>query len=406
MKPPKPKHVNVAIVIPVYNEASIIPAFHDQLTAVIDNLSTTFTIYYIDDGSDDDTPNILKTLSDNEDRVKVFSLSRNFGHQAALTCGLDHAQGDVIITMDGDGQNPPELIPEMIKLYQSGYDIVTAQRQNEESESSFKRISSTAFYRLINKISNLNITPNAADFRLMSRQVVEALKAMPEYHRFLRGMVSWIGYKSVILPFEPKPRLGGQSKYTIKKMVHLAGDAIFSFSLVPLRIGLAIGGLFYLLALIEAIYVLSLWFAGNQAQLEPGWSSLMFMLLILGITLTGIWMRYFDKTDINSVKTLTMGLVTFAPVIPEGIGAIFYMHLFLVSVLLIYFPFSKLMHMGGVFMSPTRNIPNNSRFVHWENPWNPPKKFHTYAAYEDDFRDHMVEVGLPVEKMPDETAAK
>lgn len=130
------------------------------------------------------------------------------------------------------------------------------------------------------------------------------------------------------------------------------------------------------------------------------------LLLILGITLTGIWMRYFDKTDINSVKTLTMGLVTFAPVIPEGIGAIFFMHLFLVSVLLIYFPFSKLMHMGGVFMSPTRNIPNNSRFVHWENPWNPPKKFHTYAAYEDDFREHMVEVGLPVDKMPDETAAK
>ena len=130
------------------------------------------------------------------------------------------------------------------------------------------------------------------------------------------------------------------------------------------------------------------------------------LFLILGIAGTGIWMRYFGKTDIASVKVLTMGLVSLSPATPEGVGPIFYMHLFLVSVLLIYFPFSKLMHMGGIFMSPTRNLPNNSRAVHWDNPWNPPKKFHTYAAYEDDFRDHMIEVGLPVEKMPEETAAE
>lgn len=130
------------------------------------------------------------------------------------------------------------------------------------------------------------------------------------------------------------------------------------------------------------------------------------LLLIIGIAMTGIWMRYIGKTDIPSVKVLTMGLVTLSPSIPEGITPIFFMHLFLVSVLLIYFPFSKLMHMGGVFMSPTRNLPNDSRIRHYENPWNPPKKYHTYAAYEDDFRELMVEAGLPVDKMPDETAGQ
>lgn len=279
---------DISIVVPVYNESEIITAFHAQLVGVLDQLQNESTIWYVDDGSDEATASALASLADRDSRVRVLSLSRNFGHQAALTCGLDHADGDVIITMDGDGQNPPEVIPEMLQLYQAGFEIVIGQRQQGGEESFFKRTSSRFFYRLINRIGNLDITPDAADFRLLSRQVVEGLKAMPEYHRFLRGMISWAGFKSVIVPYTPKPRLGGESKYTLKKMVSLAGDAIFSFSLVPLRIGLAIGGLFYFLALVEAIYVLSFWVTGNQPQLEPGWSSLMFMLLIVGGTLTTV----------------------------------------------------------------------------------------------------------------------
>jgi len=281
-------HPEISIVIPVYNESEIVNAFHSQLVTVLDSLNNNSTIWYVDDGSDDETPTILANLADQDPRVRVLTLSRNFGHQAALTCGLDHAEGDVVITMDGDGQNPPEMIPEMLNLYQAGYDIVTGQRQSGGEESFFKRISSRFFYRLINRIGNLDITPNAADFRLLSRQVVDGLKEMPEYHRFLRGMISWVGFKSVILPYKPKSRLGGASKYTLRKMFKLAGDAIFSFSLVPLRIGLGIGGLFYFLALLEAIYVLGLWITGNQPRLEPGWSSLMFMLLIVGGTLTTV----------------------------------------------------------------------------------------------------------------------
>jgi len=282
------KNPEIAIIIPIYNESDIIPIFHQQLTSVVDKLDNKTRIYYIDDGSDDDSALILADLARQDERVQILNLSRNFGHQAALTCGLDHASGDVIITMDGDGQNPPELIPKMLNLYHTGYDIIIGQRQEEITKPSFKRLTSNFFYKLINIIGNLVITPNAADFRLLSRQVVESVKAMPEYHRFLRGMISWAGYKSVILPYVPKPRLGGESKYTFQKMLKLAEDAIFSFSLVPLRIGLAIGGLFYLLALIEVIYVLSFWITGNQPKLEPGWSSLMFMLLIVGGTLTTV----------------------------------------------------------------------------------------------------------------------
>lgn len=278
----------IAIIVPVYNEESVLLPFHQQLISVLDTLVNKTRIYYVDDGSTDQTPNLLLDLQKQDERVRVLTLSRNFGHQEALTCGLDHALGDIIITMDGDGQNPPELIPDMINLYAAGYDIVIAQRLEDDSLPWFKRFTSNLFYKVINAIGNLDITPHAADFRLLSRQVVEALKSMPEYHRFLRGMISWAGYNAVVLPYQPQKRLGGESKYTLRKMVNLAEDAIFSFSLVPLKIGLAIGGLFYLLALIEAIYVLSFWITGNQLKLEPGWSSLMFMLLIVGGTLTTV----------------------------------------------------------------------------------------------------------------------
>lgn len=282
------KVLEVSIVIPLFNEEVIIEDFNHLLTQTLDSLPHQFHIIYVDDGSTDGTTQIIHELLQNDPRIGLITLSRNFGHQAALTCGIDQAMGDVLITLDGDGQNPPGLIPEMLDLYQTGYDIVTAQRVNNATEKKLKQLTSRAFYQLINKIGNLNITPNAADFRLLSRPAYTALRSMPEYHRFLRGMVSWVGFKSVILPFEPQPRLGGESKYTFKKMISLAGDAIFSFSLVPLRIGLAVGGLFYLLAAIEVIYVLSLWLLGRQAQIAPGWSSLMFMLLIVGGTLTTV----------------------------------------------------------------------------------------------------------------------
>jgi dolichol-phosphate mannosyltransferase len=197
-----------------------------------------------------------------------------------LTAGLDAAQGDFVISMDGDGQHPPEMIPQMIELFKQGYDIVQAQRIEDSKSFSFKDVSSSAFYWFINLISGTHIEPGAADFRGMSRQALDALKAMPEFHRFLRGMISWIGYKGVILPYHEPERVAGTSKYSFGKMFRLAMDAIFSFSLMPLYIGLSAGFAFIILAVIQNTYVLYLWFTHQTEKIVPGWSSLMAILLI------------------------------------------------------------------------------------------------------------------------------
>lgn len=289
----------VDLVIPVFNEEEAIRSFHAELSAAIAELPYLFQIYYVNDGSQDRTAELLDEIVQTDPRVTTIELSRNFGHQAALTAGLDLASGDYVISLDGDGQHPPQHIGEMLQLaIQGGYDIVLMQRIEENSVSPFKGITSGLFYRLINQIGDTQVVPGAADFRLMTHAAVLALRSMPEYSRFLRGMVNWIGFRSVILPYHQPPRLAGKSKYTLRKMLRLATNAIFSFSLVPLYIAITIGVIFLILAVFEAIYVLSFWVSGNQAHLAPGWSSLMFMLLIVGgslmiaLGLIGIYVGY------------------------------------------------------------------------------------------------------------------
>ena len=282
MKKSMPKKLSVAIVVPVYNEAGIVKQLHARICATVDALPHTFAFYYVDDGSSDATMEEISAIAEKDTRVHPIQLSRNFGHQAALTAGLDHAQGDVVISMDGDGQHPPEMIPQMLALIQQGYDIVQTQRMDDARPASFKKWTSGLFYRFINLISGTRIIPGTADFRALSRPALDALKSMPEYHRFLRGMVAWIGFPMVILPYQPEERLGGKTKYSLRKMFDLAMNAIFSFSLMPLYIGLSMGGVFLCLALFEMIYVLSFWVTGHTSDLAKGWSSLMFILLIVG----------------------------------------------------------------------------------------------------------------------------
>ena len=275
----------VEIIIPVFNEAEVIEPFFRQLRAVIDKLPHHFTLRYVDDGSTDGTGERLSVLAGSDKRVEVLHLSRNFGHQAALTAGLDASTADVVITMDGDGQHPPALVPQMLELFEGGYDVVLTQRE-DAGIGPFKHWTSAAFYGLLNAVAATKLVPGAADFRLLSRQVVEALRDMREHHRFLRGMVSWAGYRTVILPYRPQGRLAGRSKYSLRKMLGLAMDATFSFSLVPLYLGVALGFFFLVLATAEVVYVGHLWLSGQRQSLEPGWSSLMFMLLIVGGTLS------------------------------------------------------------------------------------------------------------------------
>jgi dolichol-phosphate mannosyltransferase len=287
----------VDIIVPLFNEEEAINGLHEQLLEVINILPYEFCLYYVNDGSTDQTQSILQDLENKDPRVVVVELSRNYGQQAALTAGLDRAMGDLVITMDGDGQHPPALIPEMLKLAEAGYDVVIAQRI-DDAKQSFKTFTSRLFYKLINMIGDTNILPGGTDFRLLKQPVVEALRNMREYHRLLRGMVAWMGYHTVILPYNQPSRLGGRTKYSLKKMLRLSSHAIFSFSLIPLYLGISVGVIFLVLAMIEIIYVLSFWISGQQASLAPGWSSLMFVLLFVGgslmITLgfIGIYVGY------------------------------------------------------------------------------------------------------------------
>ncbi|HUF00110.1 MAG TPA: glycosyltransferase family 2 protein [Anaerolineales bacterium] len=276
------QQLTIDLIIPVFNEVGVVEQTHVRICKVIDCLPHKFTIYYVDDGSEDNTVKSLSALAENDKRIVVLEFARNFGHQAALTAGLDLSTGDFVISLDGDGQHPPEMIPQMIELFQHGYDIVQAQRIEDGQGLSLKQITSSGFYALINNISGTRMEPGAADFRGLSRQAVEALKSMPEYHRFLRGMISWMGYRSVILPYHETSRIAGRSKYSFGKMFRLAMDAIFSFSLMPLYLGMTLGGVLLCLAAGQIIYVLSFWLTGRSSELEPGWSSLMSVMLVIG----------------------------------------------------------------------------------------------------------------------------
>ncbi|HRQ22503.1 MAG TPA: glycosyltransferase family 2 protein, partial [Anaerolineales bacterium] len=261
MSPKRKSKLKVDLVIPVFNEAEVIRQTHADIIQVIDDLPHDFRFIYVDDGSDDGTVDTLREISANDRRVTLLMLSRNFGHQAALTAGMDASQGDVMISMDGDGQHPPGMIPQMIALVQQGFDVVQAQRI-EENGVSFKKATSGFFYWLINRISGTQVSPGAADFRALSRNALDGVRSMKEYHRFLRGMISWMGYNSVILPYHESARAAGKSKYSLGKMLRLASDAIFSFSLAPLYIGLSAGLAFFVLAAAQLIYVASLWLTG------------------------------------------------------------------------------------------------------------------------------------------------
>ena len=274
------KKPTVDLVIPVYNEAGVVAQTHARIRAAVDALPYAFAFLYVDDGSSDATLDDLRAIANGDARVRVLSLSRNFGHQAALTAGLDASRADAVVSLDGDGQHPPEMIGDMLDLIAQGYDIVQGQRADDAQLGRFKKWTSEAFYKLLNAVSGTRVLPGAADFRAMSRRAVDALKSMPEYHRFLRGMVSWIGFKSAILPYHQEQRKAGVSKYSFGKMVRLASDAVFSFSLMPLYIGLSAGVGFIGLAILQLLWVVYLWLTEQSAKIVPGWSSLMAVLLI------------------------------------------------------------------------------------------------------------------------------
>jgi len=282
----------VDFLIPVFNEGPSLHGFHVRLTQATAGLPYSFRFLYINDGSRDNSNEVLAELSAADARVKAINLTRNFGHQAALSAGLDVCNADAVVMMDGDGEHPPSLVPEMLRLFESGYDIVHTQRLDRGRGGFFlKKLTSRGFYWTINRLGETRIAEGSADFRLLSQDAVNALRRLPEYHRFYRGMVQWIGFSSVVIPFVPEERIAGKSKYSLRKMLRLAADGMFSFSLAPLRLGLLIGGVFLLLTGAEIAYVLSFWLRGAKSSLVPGWSSLIMVITVssgISMLLTGI----------------------------------------------------------------------------------------------------------------------
>jgi glycosyltransferase involved in cell wall biosynthesis len=264
-----PRTPLLCVIAPCYNEAEGIAAFYQQLKPVLASLpDLRHRILFVDDGSSDGTLDQLNKLAAADAAVRVYSLSRNFGHQVAVSAGLDGACGDAVT-----------LIPQLVQQWRAGYDVVSAVRQSTVGAGWFKRFSSDAFYHVINQLSDTPIVPGVADYCLLSRRAHRALVAMPERHRFLRGMVSWIGFPRTFVEYQAQPRVAGQSKYVLWRMVNLALDAVFSFSATPIKMASRLGALTFVAGVLYLVYILACYFL--LGGLVQGWPSLICVVLIL-----------------------------------------------------------------------------------------------------------------------------
>ena len=246
-------------------------------------------IIFVNDGSKDKTLEILENIAERDKQVKVLSFSRNFGHQCAVTAGLKYVTGDAIVIIDADLQDPPELIPEMIKLWEQGNEVIYAKRKTREGESKFKLLTAKMFYKILNGLSDVEIPADTGDFRLVDKKVVEVINSMPEHNKFLRGLFSWVGFKQQPFEYERKERFAGKTKYPLKKMLKLASDGIISFSTKPLKIVGGLGIITIFISILLLLYsVISYIF--NLNQLTPGWTSIMVAItLFSGVQLLSIW---------------------------------------------------------------------------------------------------------------------
>ncbi len=278
----------LSVIIPVYNEEEAFPFLLAALRQVLAQMTGEYEIIFVNDGSRDRSLVLLQEAAQ-DPRIKVLSFSRNFGHQAAITAGLDFASGDAITVMDADLQDPPEILKEMVARYGEGYDVVSARRSTRKSDSFFKRFSAAGFYWVMRTMVDQRIVPEVGDFRLFSRPALMAIRSFREQHRFMRGLVAWLGLREVIVPFERKSRVAGETKYPLLKMLKFSWTAISSFSALPLRLSMALGILFSVAGLAYLIY--TLWVVFVQGNAVQGWASVVVLqclfsgaiLVVLGL---------------------------------------------------------------------------------------------------------------------------
>ena len=269
----------LSVVAPCFNEEGVLPEFLARVAAVLDRVGGTAEIVVVDDGSRDGTWAVMTAAAARDRRIVAVRLMRNHGHQLALTAGLTVCRGERVLIIDADLQDPPELLPDMMAMIDQGADVVYGQRRAREGESLFKRATAAAFYRLIGRMTDVEIPLDAGDFRLVTRRVLDLLLAMPERHRFIRGMVAWIGGRQVALAYDRKARVAGESKYPLGKMIRFAADAITAFSVVPLMASMTIGWVMAVVGFAFFVYSIIGWLLGLNL---PGWTSLMAAIGLLG----------------------------------------------------------------------------------------------------------------------------
>ena len=281
----------ISVVIPMYYEEDVVNECYNRVVNSLKNISNyDYEIVVVNDGSRDKTLEILEGLAKKDNKLKIISFSRNFGHQAAVTAGLKETKGDVVVIIDADLQDPPELIEEMIKLWEEGNEVIYAKRKVRKGESKFKLYTAKVFYKVLNGLSDIEIPKDTGDFRMADRKVIDVINSLPEHNKFLRGLFSWVGFKQVPFEYERKERYAGRTKYPLKKMLKLATDGIISFSSKPLKIIGGIGICSIIISFIVLVYsLLSYIFSWNS--LMPGWTSIMVSITFFaGVQLLSIWM--------------------------------------------------------------------------------------------------------------------
>jgi len=272
----------VSVVVPVLDEEEVLPELLTRLRGVLDTLPGGSEVWFVDDGSTDRTAALVEEAHAADPRVKLLQLSRNFGHAAAITAGLDRARGDAVVLMDADLQDPPELIPDMVALYREGFDVVQARRSSRRGETAFKRLTAWLFYRLMGVVTDEGLAANVGEFRLMSRPVVDALRELRERHRLVRGLVSWVGFRQTTLDFERPGRAAGRTKFPLSRMLRLSLDGVTSFSAAPLRLATFLGVMGLLAGIGYAGYAVYIGYIRGLGV--PGWTS----LVILNIFFSGV----------------------------------------------------------------------------------------------------------------------
>ncbi len=281
----------ISIVIPMYYEEAVVNECYNRVKNAVDEINSyEYEIIFVNDGSKDKTLEMLENIAAENQNVKVISFSRNFGHQAAVTAGLKYVSGDVVLIIDADLQDPPELLKEMLKLWENGNEVIYAKRKTRKGESHFKLFTAKMFYNILNGLSDVEIPKDTGDFRLVDRKVVDVINNMPEHNKFLRGMFSWVGYKQTAFEYERQERFAGKTKYPLRKMLKLASDGIIGFSSKPLKMIGYIGIMSIVLSFAILIYALASYFF-DLNDLTAGWTSLMVTITFFtGVQMLSLWM--------------------------------------------------------------------------------------------------------------------